>query len=74
MIQGLDNKLIEILKKRADRSGRSAEAEHRAILEEALQPEMETFAETAARLRARTPGQATNSTDIVRANRDRDHA
>jgi hypothetical protein len=33
---------------------------------------MEIFAEAAARLRSRTPKQKTNSTDIVREDRDRD--
>jgi len=58
----------------AARVGCSAEAEHRAILEQALRPETETFAEAAARLRARTPPQATNSADLVRQDRDGDHA
>jgi len=74
IVRGLDDRLIQALKRRAARSGRPAEAEHRAILEHALQPETETFAEAAARLRARTPPQATSSADLIRRDRDRDHA
>jgi len=74
IVRGLDDRLIQTLKRRAARVGRSAEAEHRAILEQALQPETETFAEAAARLRARTPPQATDSADLLRQDRDRDHA
>jgi hypothetical protein len=44
------------------------------ILEQALQAETETFAEAAARLRARTPPQSTDSATLIRQDRDRDHA
>lgn len=74
IVRGLDDRLIQSLKQRAARAGHSAEAEHRAILEQALRSETETFAEAAARLRARTPPQTTNSADLVRRDRDRDHA
>lgn len=74
IVRGLDDGLIQALRRRAVRSGRSAEAEHRAILEQALQPEIETFAEAAARLRALTPPQTTDSAELVRWDRDRDHA
>ena len=74
IVRGLDDHLIRALKQRAARLGHSAEAEHRAILEQALRPETETFAEAAARLRARTPPQATDSADLLRQDRDRDHA
>jgi plasmid stability protein len=74
IVRGLDDRLIRALKQRAARAGRSAEAEHRAILEQALRAEAETFAEEAARLRARTKPQITNSADLIRLDRDRDHA
>jgi antitoxin FitA len=74
IVRGLDDRLIRALKLRAARAGRSAEAEHRAILEQALQGETETFAEAATRLRARTPPQTTNSADLIRRDRDRDYA
>ena len=73
IVRGLDDSLIRTLKQRAARFGRSAEAEHRVILEEALRPETETFTEAAARLRARTKPQMTDSTDLLRQDRDRDH-
>ena len=72
IVRGLDDRIILALKQRAARSGRAAEAEHRAILEQALAPEMESFAEAAARLRARTPPQTTDSTEIIRRDRNRD--
>jgi len=74
IVRGLDDHLIRTLKQRAARLGRSAEAEHRAILEQALRPESESFADAAARLRARTPSQRTDSADVIRRDRDRDHA
>jgi plasmid stability protein len=73
IVRGLDDQLIQVLKQRATRAGRSAEAEHRAILEQALRPEAEPFARTAARLRARTPPQSTDSAALLRRDRDRDH-
>ena len=74
IVRGLDDRLIQALKQRAARAGRAAEAEHRAILEQALRGETETFAEAAARMRARSPPQTTDSTDLIRQDRDRDHA
>ena len=72
IVRGLDDRLIQTLKQRATRLGRSAEAEHRAILEHALRSEMETFAEAAARMRARTPPQTSDSAELIRQDRDRD--
>jgi plasmid stability protein len=55
-------------------SDRSAEAEHSAILEQALRPGRETFAERAARWRRLTTGRETpDSAELIRADRDRDH-
>ena len=74
IIRGLEDRLIQAPRQRAARVGHSAEAGHRAILEQVVPPETEPFAEAAARLRARTPPQATDSTDLLRQDRDRDHA
>jgi plasmid stability protein len=74
IVRGLDDRIVRALKERAARAGRSAEAEHRAILEQALRGETESFAEAAARLRARTPPQTTKTEDLIRRDRDRDHA
>lgn len=73
IVRNLDTSIVRALKQRAARFGRAAEAEHRAILEQVLRPETESFADAAARLRARTPAQSTNSADIIRRDRDRDH-
>lgn len=73
IVRNLDTNIVRALKQRAARAGRAAEAEHRAILEQVLRPETESFADAAARLRARTPPQSTNSADIIRRDRDRDH-
>lgn len=38
LVRGLEDALVQALKQRAAANGRSAEAEHRAILQEVLQP------------------------------------
>jgi antitoxin FitA len=47
VVRNLDQRVVEALKQRAARHGRSAEAEHRAILEEVLilVPQKKSFAE-----------------------------
>jgi plasmid stability protein len=70
LVRGLDSRLIRCLKERAARHGRSVEAEHRALLEAALGPEPESFAELAARLRAEAPWPTTDSTELIRRDRD----
>lgn len=70
LVRSLDDRLIRSLKERAARHGRSVEAEHRAILEAVLGSEKESFAEVAARLRARTPRSDISSTDLIRRDRD----
>ena len=72
LVRGLDDRLVQALKERAARIGRSVEAEHRAILEQVLGPEAGGFAELAARLRAATPKQHHDAADLVRQDRDRD--
>lgn len=54
-VRNLDDDLIAKLKTRAARHGRSAEAEHREILRQALETEVElSFDELAAQLRQLT--------------------
>jgi len=54
-VRNLDDNLIAKLKSRAARHGRSAEAEHREILRQALETEAEpSFDELAAELRKLT--------------------
>ena len=49
VVRNLDKRIVESLKKRAARHGHSAEAEHRAILEQTLLPtKKKTFAQILA--------------------------
>lgn len=49
LVRGVDDGIVQALKKRAGSQGRSAEAEHRAILAAALQtPPRRTLAEVLA--------------------------
>jgi plasmid stability protein len=50
VVRNLDQRIVDALKQRAARHGRSAEAEHRAILEEVLLgiPKKKSFAEALA--------------------------
>ena len=49
VVRNLDKAIVDALKKRAARHGHSAEAEHRAILSEALlRPKKKSFAEALA--------------------------
>jgi plasmid stability protein len=71
IVRNLDEGIVDALKARAARHGRSAEAEHRRILESALRGEedMTTHAAAAARLRARFRSRL-DSTEVIRAARD----
>jgi plasmid stability protein len=56
-VRNLEDDLVVRLKRRAARHGRSAEAEHREILRQALASEIEpSFADLAAQLREMTKG------------------
>ncbi len=49
IVRNLDQRIVEALKERAAQHGRSAEAEHRALLEELLlKPKRKSFAEAIA--------------------------
>jgi len=49
VVRNLDEKIVAALKQRAARHGRSAEAEHRALLEEVLlRPRAKSFADVLA--------------------------
>lgn len=71
-VRNLDDELIARLKRRAARHGRSAEAEHREILRQALASEAESsFEDLAAQLRALTRGRAhTPAEALAREGRD----
>jgi plasmid stability protein len=71
-VRNLDAGLVRRLKIRAAKHNRSAEAEHRAILEGALRPIEPDFWQRAAALRSATRGRlTTDSATLVRADRDR---
>lgn len=70
-VRGLDDALIRELRIRAARHGRSAEAEHRLILEETLRPPRTSFKSIARRRRESLKGRDfSDSTDIIRRFRD----
>jgi plasmid stability protein len=71
LVRDIPEDVVEALKRRAAEHGRSAEVEHRLILEEALCPGRVGFWERAAALRAATRGRKlTDSTELIRQDRD----
>jgi plasmid stability protein len=72
-VRSVDAEVVKALKQQAAAHGRSAEAEHRAILRAALLRDEADFSARAAALRARLHS-TVDSTDLIRADRDRDNA
>lgn len=73
LVRGVPDKVIAALKKRAKQHGRSAEAEHRTILQEALKPPADDFWKEADRIRAELQESGrtfTDSTEFIRQDRD----
>jgi antitoxin FitA len=72
IVRNVDDELVRRLKMRAARHNRSAEAEHREILRQALSGEpSEAFAEMAARMRSLTRGRKhTPAEQLQREGRD----
>jgi plasmid stability protein len=72
IVRRVDEELVRRLKLRAARNNRSAEAEHREILKQALSGEPNAaFKEIAAQLRALTHGRRhTPAEDLLREARD----
>jgi plasmid stability protein len=71
LVRDVPQDVVEALKRRAAEHGRSAEAEHRIILDEALRPGRAGFWERAAALREETRGRImTDSTELIRQDRD----
>ncbi|MDN5848180.1 MAG: hypothetical protein L0H63_00885 [Nitrococcus sp.] len=65
-VRNLEEDLIVRLKRRAALHGRSAEAEHREILRQALASEIEpSFSELAATLRAMTSGRQHTPAEVL---------
>lgn len=72
-VRNIDSDLVQRLKIRAARHNRSAEAEHRAILEGALRSVPADFWARASELRAALKGRRhTDSVTLLRQDRDRD--
>ena len=71
-VRNIGKEVVGALKRRAAANGRSAEAEHRELLRAALLGTDEDFVARAAELRRRLRS-SLDSTDIIRADRDRDH-
>lgn len=71
-VRNVDDDLVKRLKQRATRHGRSAEAEHREILRQALAQEIATpFEDLAAEIRKLIEGRRhTPSEVLVRESRD----
>ena len=71
LVRDVPRDVVEALKRRAAEHGRSAEAEHRLILEAALRPGRAGFWERAAALRERTRGRVKiPSEELIRQARD----
>jgi plasmid stability protein len=72
LVRDLKEETVAALKKRAKEHGRSAEAEHRAILEEALKQSASSFWEDAAKFREelRARGLQFDSAEMIRKDRD----
>lgn len=71
LVRDIPEALVLALEERAAAHGRSAEAEHRLILEEALRSGRNEFREQAGRLRARTASRIKGeSADLIREDRD----
>ncbi len=65
-VRNLDDELIQRLKRRAARHGRSAEAEHREILRQALAVEEEiSFEQIAAEIRALSTGRPQIPSEVL---------
>jgi plasmid stability protein len=73
-VRKVDEEIIRRLKIRAAERGRSAEAEHREILKQALLPnrkmDVDEWLRRAREVRERTGPIATDSTEIIRKMRD----
>ena len=72
LIRGLDRAIVERLKRRARKSGRSLQAEVKGILEQAASTDGSAARKLAAQIRRKLGGQTFgDSTALVRADRRR---
>ena len=72
-VRNVSPEVVKALKRRAVAHGRSAEAEHRELLCNALLGPADDFIAKAAALRKRLRP-SVDSSDVIRADRDRDTA
>jgi plasmid stability protein len=72
LVRNLDPRVVEHLKQRAERNHRSLEAEVRSILEDLAQrqEQREEAIRFADAMRASSPPQTSDSTDLIREDRD----
>lgn len=74
-VRNVKDEVATALKARAAKAGRSAEAEHRRILEEALRPgHSDDFFDKARVKRVKLAPGAPSTIEVIRADRDRDEA
>lgn len=72
LVRNIDTETLNRLKERARRRGRSLEAELRLILTRAAESDPDRFWEIARRVRESIgPGGSTDSTELVREDRER---
>lgn len=72
LVRGLDDGVVEQLKKRARREGRSLQSEVKTILEQAAQLDMDAALKLAAAIRRGFAGRTfSDSADLIREDRDR---
>jgi plasmid stability protein len=65
LVRDVPQDVVKALKRRAQEHGRSAEAEHRVILEEALRAGRSGFWERAAKLREETRGRIKVPSEVL---------
>ena len=71
-VRNVDGTLVAALKERAARAGRSAEAEHRRILEEVLAPETRSdFFDVVRARRVKLRSGSPKTNDLLREDRHR---
>jgi plasmid stability protein len=70
LVRDLDDEIIRRIERRAAANGRSAEAEHRAILEAAVRLPTDPPATVARRLLQEIADGGPDSADMIRAQRD----
>jgi plasmid stability protein len=70
-VRRVDDRIVRALRDRAARAGRSAEAEHRRILEEVLGGGNAGIFEELRSRRIRLPPGARSTTDLLRSDRER---